>query len=476
MLRGSIQKRFVCITVAAALVISASASSAFREIHVPGISEYVTAYAKTSEELKKQKQELEKEQQKLKDQQKAVESEKAGSEKSLQQANRNINELAGEQQAVGEQIDETNNELIGLLTSIELIQSEIADKKQQIEDTKAEYEEQKRLEEKLYSEMKQRVRFMYEQGDNTYVMLLLQSQSFSELLNKASYVEEIYDYDRKKLAEFMEAKEAALYLSELLEEEKSELETSEYELEEEQAYMEELLAQYRQQYADFDVRLSKARQEAAVYSAQLKAQTAQLKSLQNEINKKQQDIKTVAKAADEAASREAAEKAAKEKKAAEKALKKKNAGTTTADNTTDSPSDTSGSGSASQSESASPKKSYSAPGSATGSNIANYACQFVGNPYVAGGTSLTNGCDCSGFVMSVYAAFGISVPRTSFSQSQAGREVSYENAQAGDVIYYGGHVAIYLGGGRIVHASTPRTGIKYENATYRTILTVRRFI
>ena len=78
--------------------------------------------------------------------------------------------------------------------------------------------------------------------------------------------------------------------------------------------------------------------------------------------------------------------------------------------------------------------------------------------------------------MSAYKAFGISVPRTSYSQSQYGREVSYENAQAGDVIYYGGHVGIYLGGGQIVHASTPKTGIKYERATYRTILTIRRFI
>ena len=100
----------------------------------------------------------------------------------------------------------------------------------------------------------------------------------------------------------------------------------------------------------------------------------------------------------------------------------------------------------------------------------------MGNPYVAGGTSLTNGADCSGFVYSVYKQFGITVPRTSYSQATYGKEVSYQNAQAGDVIYYGGHVAIYLGGGRIVHASTAKTGIKYENATYRTILTIRRFV
>ncbi len=100
----------------------------------------------------------------------------------------------------------------------------------------------------------------------------------------------------------------------------------------------------------------------------------------------------------------------------------------------------------------------------------------MGNPYVAGGTSLTDGADCSGFVMAVYQAFGISVPRTSWAQGSYGTEVSYENAQPGDVIYYGGHVGIYIGGGQIVHASTQKTGIKITNANYRSMISVRRYI
>ena len=108
--------------------------------------------------------------------------------------------------------------------------------------------------------------------------------------------------------------------------------------------------------------------------------------------------------------------------------------------------------------------------------IANYACQFVGNPYVPGGTSLTEGADCSGFTQSVYKAFGCSIPRTSSEQRSAGREVSYAEAQPGDLICYAGHVAIYLGNGRIVHASSVKTGIKYGNATYKTILSVRRIV
>ena len=115
-------------------------------------------------------------------------------------------------------------------------------------------------------------------------------------------------------------------------------------------------------------------------------------------------------------------------------------------------------------------------GSARGQEIANFACQFVGNPYVAGGTSLTEGCDCSGFTSAVYSNFGISLPRTSGSQAGYGREVSYSEAAPGDIIYYGGHVGIYIGNGLIVHASTPATGIKITNALYRSIISVRRIV
>ena len=112
-----------------------------------------------------------------------------------------------------------------------------------------------------------------------------------------------------------------------------------------------------------------------------------------------------------------------------------------------------------------------------GSSVVDYAKQFVGNPYVWGGTSLTSGADCSGFVQSVYSNFGVSLPRTSYEQQNAGREVSYSEAQPGDLICYGGHVAIYMGNGKIVHASNSRDGIKVsDNAAYRTILSVRRLV
>ena len=114
-------------------------------------------------------------------------------------------------------------------------------------------------------------------------------------------------------------------------------------------------------------------------------------------------------------------------------------------------------------------------GSGLGQSVADFAVQFVGNPYVYGGTSLTNGADCSGFVMSVYKNFGVSLPHSSSADRHVGYNVgSLANAQAGDLVCYSGHVGIYIGNGKIVHASTAATGIKISDANYRTPVAVRR--
>lgn len=123
-----------------------------------------------------------------------------------------------------------------------------------------------------------------------------------------------------------------------------------------------------------------------------------------------------------------------------------------------------------------PATSYSVgSGSAEGVAVAEYALQFVGNPYVWGGTSLTKGADCSGFVMSVYANFGVSLPHSSAADRSQGYAVDgLQNAQPGDLICYSGHVALYIGNGQIVHASNKKTGIIVSNADYRKILAIRR--
>lgn len=411
-------------------------------------------WATTSTDLQEKQEKLENEQKELENKKKALENQKKDSQNKLNNANSQINDYSEAQGETKEAIDETNAEIVGLMTDIELIKEDIAAKQEQIEITQAEYDEAKKQEETLYDAMTQRIKFMYEKGNLSYVQILLTATSYADALNKVQYVEELYEYDRQKLSEYVAAKETAEAYGKQLEEEKAELETSEMELEEEQAYMEEVLAEYKATYADYEVKIAKAKQDAAVYTAQVKSQQSSIASLQKQIEQKQKEV-------------------AETKKAKEDAYQAEQA----ANNDSDSDSGSNYSQSSSGSGGASGGSGYVAPtGSATGSNIANYACKFVGNPYVPGGTSLTDGADCSGFVMAVYKAYGISVPRTSWAQGSYGREVSYADAQPGDVIYYGGHVGIYIGGGQIVHASTQKTGIKYSPATYRSIISVRRYI
>ncbi len=342
----------------------------------------------------------------------------------LDEVNDNISSIEDEQEILEEEIADLDAELINMLTSIGILEDDIGAKAEEIIVAQADYDAAKAVETEQYEAMKIRIQYMYENGNNSYLMILFESDSMSDLLNKAEYVEQIYAYDRKKLEEFHATTLKVEELKVKLETEKATLEQQKLEIERQQAQLDILLEQKKALSEDYEVQLAKARQEAATYKAKIK-----------------EDQKKIAQI-----------EAEERRKLAALNASKGNSNTSTATIITN------------------------ATGSELGKQIANYACQYIGNPYVYGGTSLTNGTDCSGFTYRVYADFGYSLPRTSFAQRNAGKSVDYANAQPGDLICYEGHVGIYIGGGKIVHASTPSTGIKVSNATYRTILAVRRII
>ena len=375
---------------------------------------------------------LEKEKQELEEQKKEAENKQSEEQEKLNTISGEIDTMQGEADDVAGEIEEIDAALVETIASVEMIEEDIGEKETQIEETTVEYEAALATEQEQYESMKLRVKFMYEKGETTYLQLFLESQSLSDMVNKADYFEKLYAYDRKMLEEYQLARETTQTLKEQLEGEMAELEAQQHELEEEKASLETMLTEKQAAYEDYELMLAKAKQEAAVYKANVEKQTAEIRRLEQAAAKKESEIEAAKKAEEEA------------KKAQEEALKKQKSS---------SGSGSSGSSSSSAGNGYASAASYAGSGS-KGQQVANYACQFIGNPYVMGGTSLTNGADCSGFVFRVYKDFGYSLPRTSYAQRSAGTEVSYSDAQPGDVICYAGHVGIYIGNGQIVHAST----------------------
>lgn len=380
----------------------------------------------------------------------------------LNDVNRQISDYKGAQADIGDQIDQLDAEMVSLLTDINLIEDAIAEKEADIAETQVAYDAAVADKDEQYESMKIRIRFMYEQGDTSYLQIFLNTQNMSDMVNKAHYVEQLYEYDRNLLAQYEATVQQVAELQDTLEEEKSELETSKAELKDEQQYVQEVLDQKQQEYDNYTVVLAKAKQEAAAYTAKIKQETAQIKKLEEEERKRKEEEERKRKEEEER-QRQAALLASQESQ-----------GNSESESQSDDSSKTEETSSESSSTTQAPAPSSS--GGGKGQQVADYACKFIGNPYVAGGTSLTNGADCSGFVMAVYQAFGISLPRSSYAQAGVGTAVSYSEAKPGDIIYYGGHVGIYIGNGQIVHASTERTGIKITAATYRSIITVRRIV
>lgn len=391
------------------------------------------------------REEIRKERENKKNEQKSTQSQ-------YQESQGKLNDLEEEQEALQEEINELDAQLVEVIASVSLMEDQIVETEGQIVKAQEDYDAAKAQEEAQYQAMKKRIRHLYKKGDAEYIEIMVQASNWSDMLNQATYIEKLYEYDRQMLNRYILIKEEVAEKKDALEEKKSDLEAQKYEMEEEKTAMQALLDEKKAASGDYDVQIAKMRQEASAYKALIKQQNAEIAKLDEEEN-------AIIRAEEE------------RRKAAEAAKKAAEASTQTAS----AAKKPSGSGSSVTSSKSGSKTVPPATGS-SGSDIAAYACQFVGNPYVAGGTSLTDGADCSGFIQSVYKQYGYSIPRNSSAQRTAGREVSYEEAQPGDIICYAGHVAMYLGGGRIVHASTPKTGIKYGYATYRPIITVRRIV
>lgn len=364
----------------------------------------------------------------------SAQNKKSEAEKNLNDVNKKIDNLENKKEEIEGELDTKNEELVNLMVDVGILEKEIDQNEKQLKQVKKDLKTAQKNEKKQYQAMKKRIKFMYERGDSAVISSLLESKSMADMLNRVEYFNEVYDYDRNLLDNYEKTRKQVENLKAQVEDEKKELETAKDDLKQQQKQLETAMANLRSQQANADTQIANAKNLASEYQKTI--------TEQNKIIQQQQ--------AAAAASR------------------------------------SSGGSSGGSGGTSKPNSNASVPGgnlnppkttNVSGSDVVNYAMQFVGKPYVWGGKDPNTGADCSGFTSYVYAHFGISIPSFSGAQRSCGQEVSYANAQAGDLICYAGHVAIYMGGGKIVHAKGTAYGIVgNDNATYKTIITVRRLL
>lgn len=418
-----------------------------------------------------------------------IQAEKEENARKLSDANQMIDDLEYRKQQMLSAIDELDQRLVRVLAQIDLLKEQITGKETKIEETHTRLGEAEEAEQKQYKAMKKRIQYIYEKGGQAVWMLsILEAEDLSDFLNKAEYTEKLYDYDRKSLEEYAETIRQVKELSDKLTAEKADLEEMKNEQELQKASLEASLDEKKAAADDYETQLEAVQVQASQYKVLIEEQNQELRRLE-EARKKEAE-----KQAQEAAKSQAAENSKSGTEEQFSGPKVKDSDTNSSkesgtvlnkpDSSADQDSiDTSENTEMSDADTSPDTKedNTSESGGISGEDVVNYALQFVGRRYVWGGESLTDGVDCSGFTMKVYEHFGISLPHYTGDQEQCGRGVSYTEAQPGDLILYSGHVAIYMGGGQIVHAANsqpyPKGGIKVsDNAAYMPIVAVRRLI
>lgn len=363
--------------------------------------------------------------------------------------------------------ENVNEELVSLLVDYDALQVDIKNQSKRIEEAESDLKKAEEKEKKQYDDMKLRIKYMYEEGDTSFLAALITAESFSDLVNKAEYVQKVHDYDRDMLAKYVETKNEVKELKSSLEEGQAEMESMSDEMKVQKSNLETTLAEMRSQIDDFDSQLTQAKAAAEEELRRIEAEQEAAAAEEVVASASQPlDNNTNSGGTQNNQQASSTEKNESKPSASSGSSNNSNSGSSSANKDDNNKNESAGSTNTSN--------------ASLGQQIANEGCKYIGNKYVYGGNSLTDGIDCSGFVQQIHKKFGISTPRSSGDIRTHGKAVDYADKMPGDVICYSGHVAIYIGNNQIVHASNsapyPKGGIKISSpANYRTVLAVRRY-